>query len=125
LWNFLIPPNECGGNYLIYSHGCFFHDVFQFTIYIFTINSPLSGTYGKWGLLIAWICRVHEKIHTETQHKLKTTCFHHSSFMGIILGNTVDWWVKAFRHVYCNMITNWTNLYCKGTCVREDDGWHC
>jgi hypothetical protein len=50
---------------------------------------------------------------TETQHRVKTKCFHFSPSVGVLLGNTADW-QKDFRYTHRNAATNSTTLYHNG-----------
>jgi hypothetical protein len=36
----------------------------------------------------------------------------------MFLGNTEDWCMKDFDHVYCNMITDSSSLYCNNSCMK-------
>jgi hypothetical protein len=42
--------------------------------------------------------------------------------MGVLLSDTINWQLKYFTHIYCNMITDAARLYSNGTCVREAVG---
>lgn len=65
-----------------------------------------------------------KKTFTETQYKVKMTYFLFNSCVRIYLGDIEDWWMKDFGYIYCNVFTNSASLYCNGTCVRKEDGYH-
>jgi hypothetical protein len=51
------------------------------------VNSLLSNLYGKWSLLFARNCQLHEETPTETKYKVKTHfCF--ISFLAAFLADT-------------------------------------
>jgi hypothetical protein len=58
----------------------------------------------------------------DTKYKVRTTCFHFNSHVGVFVGDRAYSWVKDFRYIYCDMIINSTSLYSNNTCVREDNG---
>lgn len=63
--------------------------------------------------------------------RVRTTNFHFSSWVGVLLGNTADWWMKGFRYTVMwwpsQLASTVTMDYrcndiCNGTCMKE--GWH-
>jgi hypothetical protein len=50
--------------------------------------------------------RLQEKTLIKSQYKVEKTYFWFISCAALFLHNIEDWWVKDFRHIYCNMIAN-------------------
>jgi hypothetical protein len=65
--------------------------------------------------------REREREKKEIKSRNKTTGFRFPSCVEVFLGDTVDLWVKDLGYIYCNMITNSTNVYCDGTCVATGE----
>jgi hypothetical protein len=72
-----------------------------------------------------WCLPVTRKAVIETQYKIKAKCLHISSWVGLFIGSTANWWVKDIKYRYCYRITNLNWLCCNGTCMLECNGWHC
>jgi hypothetical protein len=72
------------------------------------------------------VCWLHKsagcmrKTLTETQYRVKVTCFCFISCMNIFLGDSRLMGERFLMH--CNTITNSTTIYCNGTYMSEADG---
>jgi hypothetical protein len=77
----------------------------------------LPATRNVWGMGCAGCVR-------KLLHKRNTWSKHVFALVlawGVFLGDIADRWVKDFRCIYRNTITNSISFYCNDASLREDD----
>jgi hypothetical protein len=77
---------------------------FTFTTVHNTVNSPLSGMYGEWSVLLTLICQLHQPKFSHFSGHFHSLFLDQNIFspscMGV-LSDTADWQVKYFGHIMC------------------------